>query len=387
MTNFKLMIVCPYFYPRVGGLENYVLNTIRFLVRDYDIDVVVVCSNWGDNCYIEEYVQSIKVYRIPYLLKVSSTPINIFWKGKLSSIIDRENPDIINGHLPVPYIADVAARIANKKNIPYILTYHNDLIGYNPIVKSLSKCYYRFIGNKTFDLSKKIIVTSDYIASSSYLKKNIHKLEIVSPGVDISKYKTLDNIQKDRNTVLFVGQLNKESQHKGLCYLLEAIKMIKNNLPEIRLVVIGEGNYIDHYKNLVTSTGLTCEVEFTGFVKEEELPNYYNKCSILVLPSYNDAEGFGMVLIEAQACGTPVIGTTVGGIPYAIKNGETGILVPPKDPKELASAILKIVTDKNLSKEMGKKGYERILKGFTWKISTDKTFKILNDVIKEHRSR
>lgn len=383
MVSFKLMIVCPYFFPRVGGVEAYVLNIIKLLNEKYNIDVVVVCSSLDDD-YKEEYLNNIKVYRIPYSFKISSTPINIFWTGTLNSIIDKEMPDIINGHLPVPYMADIAARIANKKNIPFILTYHNDLTGYNPMVRFLSKCYYEFIGNKTLEISKKIVVTSPFYASSSlYIKQYANKLEIISPGVDIDIYKVLDNVTKDRNSILFVGQLNKESQHKGLSYLLDAIKIIRNSVSTIKLDIVGEGNYVDYYKMLTKSMGLIDNVNFIGLKRDKELVVYYNRSAVMVLPSYNRAEGFGMVLTEAQACGTPVIGTMIGGIPYAVKDGKTGILVQPKDSKGLADAILKIVTNENISKEMGANGYKRIREEFSWEKSADKMFTILSKEVEK----
>ena len=126
---------------------------------------------------------------------------------------------------------------------------------------------------------------------------------------------------------------------------------------------------------------MTSRVIFAGYVEDEDLPKYYNESDVVVLPSYNRAEGFGMVIIEAQACGTPVIGTTVGGIPYAIKNGESGLLVPPKDSEKLADAIIKILGDDDLSQKKGHAGYEQVRKEFTWGKSTEKFLKILEEVL------
>ena len=84
-----------------------------------------------------------------------------------------------------------------------------------------------------------------------------------------------------------------------------------------------------------------------------------------------------MVLTEAQACGIPVIGTMIGGIPFAVKDGETGILVPPKDAKCLAKAILKLLDNECLLKKMGQNGLKRVKEEFSWERSTDKMFNIL----------
>lgn len=376
----KLMIVTPAFHPGKGGVQKYVYELSIELIKSYKIDIVIICP-WKKWFTKKVIFENMKIYYMPYIFKISSTPINPFWYGKIESLIDKEKPDIINGHMPVPYIADIAARIAHKKNIPFILTYHNDLTGYNPIIRFLSKCYYKFLGNRTMGIPTIIIATSEYYASlSHYLKKYFDKLEIVSPGVDINRFHMLEYSYKKGNTILFVGRLDKESQHKGLNYLLDALKIVLNMLPELKLIVVGNGNYINHYKKLVLSIGLMDSVIFTGFLEDGELSSYYNKSDVLVLPSYNMAEGFGMVLIEAQACGTPVIGTNVGGIPYAINDGETGLIVPHSDPQSIANAILKILVNENIKKEMGMKGYERVRKEFTWKNSAGKMFKILNNM-------
>ena len=384
----KLMVIAPYFYPRIGGLENYAYNLSKFLINSYSIEVVVICSNWDDNSYKEELITGIKVFRLPYLFKVSSTPINPFWKGQIGAIIDKEKPDIINGHIPVPYIADVAARIAHKKGIPFILTYHNDLTGYNPVVRLLSKIYYYTIGFKTFELSQRIIVTSEYYAKNSpYLKGYHQKLRIVPPGVDVEKFNTTrTNHLKNRyrlkgeKIILFVGQLNKESQHKGLDYLMKAIKTVSDSM-DVKLIIVGTGNYVEYYKSRAEFQGIANQVIFAGYVEENDLPGYYCESDVVVLPSYDRAEGFGMVLIEAQACGTPVIGTTVGGIPYAIKDGETGLLVPPKDSEKLAEAISMILCDETLAEKMGHDGYKRVRKKFTWGRIARMTEKIYREVV------
>jgi len=374
----KVIMVAPYFYPRIGGLENYVYNISKVLIREYGVAVSVICSNWDREGYKEETIEGMKVYRLPYLLKLSTTPINPFWYRRIASIISKENPDIINGHTPVPYIADVAARIAHKRRIPFILTYHNDLVGRNLLLEFLSTFYYHWLGFRTFKISQKIIVTSAYYAESSpYLKNSAAKLEVVPVGVDTSKFNVTQGASKmGSRTVLFVGQLEKASQHKGLDYLISAMKMVNDTVKDVELVVVGKGNYINHYRKLAQASGVQNKIIFVGFVPDDELPRYYNQSNVVVLPSYNRAEGCGIVLIEAQACGKPVIGTCVGGIPYAISDRQTGLLVPPKDSDCLAQAIVKLLKDEELANRLGENGYKRVRDTFTWKKSAEKTFEV-----------
>ncbi len=165
-------------------------------------------------------------------------------------------------------------------------------------------------------------------------------------------------------------------------YLIKAVKIVSDSI-NVKLIIVGTGNYIEYYKNMAESYGMTSRVIFAGYIDDSDLPKYYNESDVVVLPSYNRAEGFGMVLIEALACGTPVIGTTVGGIPYAIKNDEDGLLVPPKDSEALADAIKQILTDEKLAEGMGRRGYERVNKEFTWEKSTENFLEIVREVLGE----
>ncbi len=377
----KLMMVAPYFYPRIGGMENYAYNITRLLAEKYDVSTSVICSNWERQSYREDMIGNTKVYRLPYLFKISSTPVNPFWHNTISSIILEERPEIINGHMPVPYIADIACIAAYKEKIPFILTYQNDLVGRNMLLKLLSGFYYYWSGIKTLRLSQKIIITSEnYAKSSPYLRDFKSKLEIVPPGVDVRKMRT-DRKVKSSKQVLFVGQLNRASQHKGLNYLIRSMKMVTEAIKDARLVVVGTGDYIHHHRNMAIACGVQDKIDFVGFIRDEELPEYYGESSVVVLPSYNRAEGFGIVLLEAQACGTPVIGTSVGGIPGALKDGKTGLLVPPGDPERLAEAIIRILKDDTLARQLGCNGHNWVTQELTWEKSAQKTLRIFQEAI------
>jgi rhamnosyl/mannosyltransferase len=229
------------------------------------------------------------------------------------------------------------------------------------------------------DLSNVIIVTSEYYAGlSPYLKNYKNKIRVISPGVNLNLFNT-NNINKlnNKKTVLFVGQLNKGSRHKGLIYLMDSIKLLSSL--NIQLFVIGSGDFKDIYQKYAEEINIEEKVNFLGHVSEIDLANYYKMSDLVVLPSYNKAEGFGMVLIEAQACGVPVIGTTVGGIPYSMINNETGYLVPPKNSKLLAEKIHFLINHTEKSIVMGNKGHEFVSNKFTWEKSAKEFYKILCD--------
>lgn len=384
----KVMMITPYSYPKMGGLEKYAYKILSGLVKAHNVDGVVCTVNHNRKKLEVEEIDKIKVYRLPHDIKISNTPIPFNLKRELSKIISKEEPDIINGHIPVPYLGDVACRVSKKRGIPFALTYHNDLTKENLILDLLCKGYYLLMGNKSLKLTDVIIATSTYYRDKSpYLARYMSKVKIIPPGVDVKRFTPEIDERKLRemydipdNIVLFVGQLDKTHRHKGLQYLLKAMSKI-NEETSATLVIVGSGNDTNRYKNFAKKLNLKHKVIFAGYVKENMLPFYYRGADVTVLPPFIDSEGFGMTLIEANACGKPVIGTNVGGIPHVIKDGYNGILVTPKDVNALTKAIIHILKNPDLTKKLGKNGRDLVTARYSWEMSTKKTLEIFKKTI------
>ena len=372
------MVVTPYFYPHMGGVQKYVYEIGTRLQRVFGHDLTIVSSNWHkeENTEKTEEIGGLEVVRLPYKFKVSSTPVSIGWERALRDLIRSERPDVVNGHMPVPFIADAAARAAAGMQVPYVLTYHNDLTGHDLPTRIIGRCYYPLLGSRTLHLSSAIVATSDYYAQqSSHLTGYLEKLRYAAPGVDLERFRgdRTDFLRRkyrlgDEKILLYVGHLDRESRHKGVQYLIRAMRIVRESL-DAKLVVAGRGNYIDRYRRLAADEGVPEDIIFAGFIPEDEMPLYFNSADLLVLPSCDRAEGFGMVLIEAQACGTPVIGTDVGGIPFAVDDGVTGLIVPPGDVSGLAGAIVRVLDDPDLYRAMAENGPRRVRDLFTWEKS------------------
>ena len=125
------------------------------------------------------------------------------------------------------------------------------------------------------------------------------------------------------------------------------------------------------------------EIKFLGRISNKELSKKYSESEISVLPSYNSSEGFGMVLIEGMAHKCVAIGTRVGGIHYAITEGKDGLLVSPKSSQKLAEAIIKILDNSKLAKQMGENGYKKVKENFTWEKLSKQMNEILEGVLRE----
>jgi glycosyltransferase involved in cell wall biosynthesis len=147
--------------------------------------------------------------------------------------------------------------------------------------------------------------------------------------------------------VLFVGRLHPV---KGVQYLLGAMKMVHQELPEAKLILVGDGEEREHLENLTDSLGIRGCVEFAGRVPHDRVQDYMNRAEVFVLPSLS--EGFPVTILEAMACGLPVVATRVGGIPDIIEDGTNGYLVDARDQEQIAEALLRVLQDKMLQKIM-----------------------------------
>ncbi len=380
----KILVTIPYFYPKIGGLENYALAILRGLNERYKIDVVVITSNHINNKYEEDNLGRIKIYRLPTWFKLSNTPINILWFFYVQKIINKEKPDLINGHTPVPFMADLGGFLAKVNKIPFVLTYQNDLFKNSNLINNILKFYYKTVGNFIFKNSKKIICSSAYYANNSpYLKKYLNKISIVPPGVYKDRFEKIRNIKFSISSgyILFVGQLDKTHSHKGLDYLLSAICILKKRNTILKLVIVGKGNNKNYFEGLATKLNINKDIVFAENVTDKMLPLYYKNASLVVLPTINNSEGFGIVLIEAGISKKPVIATKVGGIPFVVDNNKTGILVPPKNSEALATAIEKLIKNSKLAKKLGEEGYKKVIENFTWDKQVEKTYKLISTLL------
>ena len=364
-NKVKLLLVTPYFPPHTGGLETYAFNIVQGLTRTYNYEVVVVTSNPNGKQQIIEDFCGIKVYRLPIMLRISNTPLNPLWYRALKRIIRAEKPDIINSHQPVPFIGDLTAFLTG--NVPFVLTYHAGTMRKNKFLLDIIIFLYEtLILPHTTRKATKIICSSNFVRNT-ILKKYAFKSTVIHPGVDITLFKPNPAIKRDKNLILFICHYKSMHKMKGLYYLLDAIKA----LPDSKLCIVGEkGNFSD--KKIIS----------VGTKRGKDLVEEMQKASVVVQPSLAPMESFGMVLIEAMACQTPVIGTNMGGIPEVIRDGIDGFIVPVNDGNALALAISKILTDKDLATRMGRSGEAKVREQLTWDTRVALTKEVIESCLK-----
>ncbi|MEN6591749.1 MAG: glycosyltransferase family 4 protein [Methanobacterium sp.] len=365
------------FYPFTGGVENYVYYLSQELVKSGN-QVKVVCAN-EPNIKSKEILEGIEVERLPYMGKIANTNITTGLPGALSA----GDYDIIHTHIPTPWSADWSAFYANSKNKPLVVTYHNDIIGQG--LASLIARIYNSVGlNYVLKTAAKIIITQPgYLQSSSYLVKYRDKIEVIPNGVDVEKFQPKQaSSNEDKSTIFFLSVLDEFHKYKGLEYLLEALKIVKNKIPDVKLIVGGKGVLLDYYQEMAVSLGLKDNVEFAGFIPDEEIADYYSQASVFVLPSISSLqEGFGIVALEALACQTPVVTTDIVGVAQDLKQVQGGIVTPPQDTQKLADAITQILSDVEMQREMGQRGRKLVEEKYTWKGVASNMEKVYKEIL------
>lgn len=227
---------------------------------------------------------------------------------------------------------------------------------------------------------------ADVICSTSHVmaketNKYTNKKVFVTPfGVDMTKFKPVDGLKSD--ATLTIGTVKALSDKYGIGDLVKAFSIVHSKYPNADLLIVGDGPQKSEYEKLVEELGVSGATTFTGRVPNDQVPLYINKMDIFGVPSTEDSESFGVAAVEAMACGVPPVVSDVGGLPEVVLEGKTGYVVKKESPEQLAEAILKLVEDKNLRKQMGLNGINHVKDNYNWVDNTKGMLDIYRETLK-----
>lgn len=316
-----------------------------FLKKGYDIEVISL--NEGK-------IDGVKVHSLDFQSdKIKSC--NIFYKMKycfkineVKKIVNKMKPDIVHAHYASSY-----GLIGSMLNFhPYVLSVWGSDVYDFPNQSLLFKKIIKY------NLSKAdLIMSTSKVMAMETNKYTNKKIEITPFGVDINLFKPFEDKFNNREHIT-VGTIKTLEAKYGIEYLVRAFAEVCKRVTSKKmfLEIGGRGSQLEYLKNLSNSLGIKDNVKFLGFLNTNDVIESFNRFDIAVFPSTLDSESFGVAAVEAQACGTPVIVSNVGGLPEATKPGHSSILVNKKDEKELADALEKLVLDQELRIHMGKNG-------------------------------
>jgi len=288
--------------------------------------------------------------------------------------------DIIHLHYPFFGAAEIVwllKRVKGKK-IKLVITYHMDVVG-ALLMKPFFKFHTKFIMPQIIKAADKIIVTSlDYAQTSNikdFLAKEPDKFIAIPPSVDLHRffpskkeksilYKYNLNSQTDK-ILLFVGALDKAHYFKGIEFLINAFNVLDHSGCadcgyQIKLLIVGSGNLKNKYETQVKNAGLQDKIIFIGYVSDKDLPQYYNIADVVVLPSIDRSEAFGITLIEAMACAKPVVAADLPGVRSVFTNKQEGYVFAVKQEGDLANRINLLFKNMQLAEKIGQQARQKV---------------------------
>jgi len=364
----RVLHVGKFYPPYKGGMETHIQDVCR-AISPY-VDVSVVVSN-NELRTVRDRDGEIPVVRVGSVARLASAPIS---PGMIRAI--RQHPaDVVHLHCPNPMA--VLAYLASGHTGRAVITYQSDVIrqrllriGYEPWFNRLAR-----------RAAAIVCLSPNYIESSPVVASFRDKCRVIPHGIDTEQFRNVDPdaLRKIRQRfgtrmVLAVGRL---VYYKGFEYLIRAVAKT-----DATLVIIGNGPLRDHLLAVARECEITERVHFLGEV-DDVIP-YYHAAQLFTLPSVARSEAFGIVQLEAMACGTPVVNTSLDtGVPYVSLDGISGITVAPADVGGLREAITKILDNPGLRARLSYGARKRVNEQFTVKEMARKTMQLYEEILSE----
>ena len=366
----RICLVAREFPPEGAGIGYYVYYLSKKLLKRGHEVIVITRGRPGRTT--RDFVDGITVFRVTFF---PLYPFHILLHGLFVNKLIRQlesQLDII--HLHSPIVPPV------ETSLPVITTFHSpckrafkknyrDTRNLRSLAEKLqSMVLCSFIEFKILKLSMKITsVSSSVNEEMKEYGLTPQEITVVGNAVDEQFFVPRRSAVETNPYVLFVGILR---PGKGLFDLIECAKRVCDKRPDVRFFLCGGGSLLGSLRTEVMKKRLEKQVIFFGHANRSRLVKLYQNATLLVQPSYH--EGLSTVVLEAMSCGLPVVANDIPGNRTVISSGFNGILVSPKSPKSLADAILKLLNDDNLRKEIGKAARTTVEENYSWDKITQK---------------
>ncbi|HET9345180.1 MAG TPA: glycosyltransferase family 4 protein [Candidatus Limnocylindrales bacterium] len=356
----KIGLVSPYVYPLPGGVTQHV----RYLYENLRLrghDVRILTSSHGLQRASEgDIIRIGKGFSFPVNGSVGTITVSPRYVSQVRDMLEREQFDLLHFHEPfVPFLSPIILRLSTSVNIATFHAYG----GFSPSYE-FGK---RVMGSYAARLHGRIAVSG---AAKHFIDRYFPgEYKIIPNGVDVARYQRAVPIARwmdGTRNVLFVGR---HEPRKGLLELLKAYRILRKTGCDCRLLVVGQGPLSREARRYVATRRLG-GVEFLGRVSDEEKAQLFRSADVYVSPA-TGGESFGIVLLEAMAAGTPIVASDIHGYKGVVRRDREAMLVPPREPKEIAAAIARLLRDDELRAEMGRNGLARAQE-FSWERVTAK---------------
>lgn len=345
------------YHPVLGGIENHIKTLAEGLAtRGHRVTVLV--TNTAPHSDVT-WRGNLTIAKTSRLLHLASTPLSLPMPVYARCM---KGVDVINLHFPYPPGDLVSLAVPGRP--PLVVSYHSDIVRQQTILRAYTPLLIHTLNRAT----RIVAASPQYIASSPWLRPRAARCVVSPYSVDLDRFATPDeggvaafrSRYGDVPLLLFVGRFR---YYKGLHFLLEALTLMQQRA---HLLLVGTGPEEQRLNELAQSLGVAESVSFLGEVSDDDLPTCYHAATAFVLPSHLRSEAFGIVQLEAQAAGLPIVCTELGtGTSYITQHGQTGFVVPPASPAALARALDVLLANPNLARRMGQAGRGRAEREFS----------------------
>lgn len=356
----KIGLVTPYVYPLPGGVNQHVRHLYENL-RNRGHDVRILSASHGLQRASEGDVIRIgKGYSMPANGSMGTITVSPRYVSQVQDVLDRERFDLLHFHEPfVPFLSLVVLRQSTSVNVATFHAYG----GFSPAYEFGSKVMSSYAAR----LHGRIAVSA---AARHFIDRFFPgDYRVIPNGVDVGRFSRAVPIarwQDGTRNILFVGRFE---SRKGLLDLLKAYRLLRRTGCNCRLLVVGRGPQEREARRYIMTRGMG-GVEFLGQVSDEVRDSLFKTADVYCSPA-TGRESFGIVLLEAMAAGTAIVCSDIHGYKGVARRGREALLVPPHEPKELASALAKVLGDDELRAAMGQSGVHRAAE-FSWERVTAK---------------
>ena len=340
--------------------------TTHLTENQYNVSVLATDVNIQDNI---DYLSFIKINDVPFVPQV------FFYLMQLLLLHHRKRIDVVHTHDSIAFLASpIFGRLTG---VPNIFTFHASIFSegreadYSWVTTQVFKFANRFTARRA---DKLVCVSREMIDCARFAGASEDKLILFHNPIDLSLFKNT-NRRRNGNTCLYVGGLRPV---KGVEYIIRAVPDVLERLPQTKFILVGDGSSRKDIEQLITEIGMSESVQLAGRISREKLLAYYQKADVFVMPSLNEPQG--IVALEAMACGLPVVGSNVGGIPEMVRDGENGLLVTPGNASALSDAIITLLTNKQLIRNYSVNALQTA-ENFSWENNIEKMIDLYEGIV------
>ncbi len=372
----KVLFICSLYRPHVGGIETIVHELTKYY-ESIGVESIILTKKWPITLSDTEENDGSQIFRVVNARSEEEFLEVADWVKDNDLKIKADIIHVFGIRRPLPLIGLLLSR---KWKVPIMCT-----IGGGDIPDAFDPGPGR-IWNEGKDFIPNVLEQSDCVNCASkaligdlkLVMPKLEKVELLYSGMDFSNITKNNNMAEFDNYIFCFRRLDPS---KGIDVLIKAFNLIKDTFPKLNLIIAGEGSEEANLKKLVSDLSLDERIIFIGTVPLQKGISLLRGAQLTVVPSLS--EGGGLVNIEAQAVGCPVIASRVGGIPEYLLEGESGLMFEVGNYKELASKIILLLNDKTLRKKLVDGGIKHA-KSFDWNILAPEYIKQYNSLIDKY---